>query len=69
MWNQHKLSRQIAELKNEQDSLQKEIKQQDIEAMHLLKDTFYIETLARTRYGMNKGNEKAYYFVPDQAKK
>ena len=69
VWNQHKLSQRIAELETEQDSLKSEIQKQDFEAMRLLTDTFYIETLARTRYGMSRENEKAYYFVPDQAQK
>ncbi|MFA6837208.1 MAG: septum formation initiator family protein [Fibrobacteraceae bacterium] len=62
-WNQYKLSRQISILKQESDSLKTEIEFREAEGKRLLNDSFYIESIARTRYGMSRPGEKVFQFV------
>ncbi len=65
LWNQHKLKSQIARLEQEKDSLQKELLARHHEGERLIKDSFYIESIARTRYGMSRKNEIVYQFIDE----
>ncbi len=58
------LNHQIKELETKIDSLQKEVELKKEIRERLLRDTLYIESIARTRFGMSRKNEKVYYFVP-----
>lgn len=65
LWNQHKLQRQIEHLKFETDSLKAILEFRKHEGERLLKDSFYIESIARTKYGMSKKGETAYQFIDE----
>ena len=57
LWKQHKLQVEI-------DSLKNELEHRKNEEERLLKDSFYIESIARTKYGMSKKGEAVYQFIP-----
>lgn len=63
---QRSLSRQIKELEFKIDSLSQELKTKKEIQERLQKDTLYIETIARTRFGMSRKEETVYYFVPEK---
>ncbi len=65
LWNKHKLSVQIRHLEQEKDSLQTVLLSRHREGEQILRDTFYIESIARTKFGMAKGNEAVYQFVDE----
>lgn len=65
LWNKHKLSVQIRHLEQEKDSLQTELLSRHREGERMLRDTFYIESIARTKFGMAKGNEAVYQFIDE----
>ncbi len=65
LWSQHKLKNQIARLEQEKESLQAELVARHHEGERLLKDSFYIESIARTKFGMAKKNEIVYQFIDD----
>lgn len=64
-WNQHKLKSQIMRLEQEKESLQKELLARHHEGERLHKDSFYIESIARTKFGMSKKNEIVYQFIDE----
>lgn len=61
--NQYRLKRQISHLEKEADSLKEILKLRENEAGRLLTDTFYLETIARTKYGMSRKGETVYQFL------
>lgn len=63
LWQQHRLERQIEHLSGEVDSLQIELENRAKEAERLQRDSFYIESIARTQYGMSRKGEVAFRFV------
>lgn len=63
LWQQRRLQRQIQHLSQEVDSLQIELELREKEARRLLLDSFYIESIARTQYGMSRKGEVAYRFI------
>lgn len=65
LWNQHKLKKQIIRLEQEKDSLQAELLVRHYEGDRLLKDPFYIESIARTKFGMAKKDEIVYQFIDE----
>ncbi len=65
LWNQHKLKNQIVRLEQEKESLQAELLARHHEGERLLKDSFYIESVARTKFGMAKENEVVYQFIDE----
>ena len=64
-WNQYKLKKQIAHLEFEADSLKKILEIRQLEGERLQKDSFYIESIARTQFGMSKKGEDVYQFIDD----
>lgn len=64
-WNQYKLKKQIAHLEFEADSLKKILEIRKLEGERLQKDSFYIESIARTQFGMSKKGEDVYQFIDD----
>lgn len=65
LWNQHKLKNQIIRLEQEKDSLQAELLVRHHEGDRLHKDPFYIESIARTKFGMAKKDEIVYQFIDE----
>ncbi len=65
LWNQHKLKNQIIRLEQEKDSLQTDLLARHHDGERLYKDFFYIESIARTRFGMSKKNEVVYQFIDE----
>ena len=64
LWKQHTLQVQIDRMELEIDSLKNELEHRKNEEERLLKDSFYIESIARTKYGMSKKGEAVYQFIP-----
>lgn len=63
LYKQHNLKKQIAVLGQEADSLKKILEFRKDEGERLLTDSFYMESIARTKYGMSKKNETVYQFL------
>ncbi len=61
--NQRRVKRQISQLEKEADSLKEVLKLREDESHRLLTDSFYLETLARTKYGMSQKGETVYQFL------
>lgn len=64
LWNQHKMKTQIALLETEAEALRADSLRKAKES-RLFKDPFYIETVARTKYGLSKKGEVVYQFIDD----
>lgn len=60
---QHRLQSHIHILEQEIDSLEKELVLQKEENKRLKTDSFYLEYLVRTRYGMSQANELPIQFI------
>lgn len=60
---QKELRQEIAILEAEKDSLNKELEARKETIRMLEEDSFYIEKIARTKYGMTKKGEKAFQFI------
>jgi len=56
------LKKEIAELTEQRDSLQKELNDREAIIQKLQDDSIYIEKIARTKFGMTKKGEKAFQF-------
>lgn len=63
LYKQNNLKRQIAILGQEADSLKKVLEYRKDEGERLLTDSFYMESIARTKFGMSKKNETVYQFL------
>lgn len=63
LWKQHRIAKQVEALQHEADSLNLLLQEKKIEEQRLLTDTFYIESIARTHFGMSKEREKVYQFI------
>lgn len=63
LYKQNNLKRQIAILGQEADSLKKILEYRKDEGERLLTDSFYMESIARTKFGMSKKNETVYQFL------
>ncbi|HOG68192.1 MAG TPA: septum formation initiator family protein [Fibrobacteraceae bacterium] len=60
---QHRLYNHIQSLEIEIDSLKVELQKQQDENKRLKTDSFYLEYLVRTRYGMSKKDELPIQFI------
>lgn len=60
---QHYLKQQIAELSLHNDSLQQVLDSQEQIIEKLTTDSFYLEFIARTKFGMMKKGETGYQFI------
>lgn len=60
---QYRLYNQIQTLEQEIDSLKMELQKQQEENHRLKTDSFYLEFLVRTKYGMSKANELPIQFI------
>lgn len=63
---QIELSQQNEEMQNGNDSLRTLISQLQQTKSRLVKDSFYIEETARTRFGMSRPGEQVYQFLGAQ---
>jgi cell division protein FtsB len=63
LWKQHRIAKQVEALQHEADSLNLLLQEKKVEEQRLLTDTFYIESIARTHFGMSKEGEKAFQFI------
>ncbi len=61
--NQKKIQSEITILKQKNDSLRIEWETREKNIERLKHDTFFIEYIARTKFGMTKKGEKAYHFT------
>lgn len=64
LMNLNKLKQEIAATHAKNDSLQRELDDRLDKIEHLKSDPFYIEYVARTKFGMTKQGEAAFQFVP-----
>ena len=60
---QYRLYNQIQNLEQEIDSLKMELQKQQEENQRLKTDSFYLEYLVRTKYGMSKADELPIQFI------
>ena len=63
LWQQHRIAKQVEALQHEADSLNLLLQEKKFEEQRLLTDTFYMESIARTHFGMSKEGEKAFQFI------
>lgn len=63
LMNLHKLKQEIAMTTAKNDSLQRELERRRETIERLANDPFYIEYVARTKFGMTKQGETAFQFV------
>lgn len=63
LMNLRKLKQEIASTNAKNDSLQRELDDRLDKIEHLKTDTFYIEYVARTKFGMSKPGESAFQFI------
>ncbi len=62
---QKELKKEISLLKAQRDSLQRELDSRQEKIRLLQEDSFYIEAVARTKFGMTKKGEKAIQFIEE----
>jgi cell division protein FtsB len=60
---QYHLKQEIMLLENRNDSLQKQLEKQEAIIKRLTYDSLYIESIARTKFGMMKKDEVGFQFV------
>ena len=66
LWRQQKMKNQVIRLEAEIDSLKTELEIRKHEEEQLLKDSFYIESIARKNYGLSKKGEISYQFTSEK---
>lgn len=63
LWSQRRLYNHIQTLEQQIDFLKTELENEKEENRRLKTDSFYLETIIRTRYGMSKSDELPVQFV------
>jgi|GEM_PF-876699 len=63
---QFQIQRKNTEVEQSIDALEQVLQQKKEERSRLLRDTLYLEQLARTKYGMSRRGEIIFQFLPPQ---
>lgn len=66
MVRQYQVHQENTDLRKRIDSLQSVLETLHQENQRLKNDSFYIETIARTQYGMHRKGEKLFLFIENQ---